>query len=135
MALFKDTEQFYQCTQVLFTRLEQEDPAAADQILASRLVIRLQVTQPAAEITINGRQRPVQTTFGPSKLRPTLDIKLEADLLHQIMLGELSLPKALGSGRLGVRGPVWKATALADLFYGLQALYPQVLHEQCLDLV
>ena len=130
MTFYADADQFYACTQTLFARIEEQDPGAADAVLASRLVIRLRCTQPDAELTINGRQRPVQTTFGPSGLRPTLDIELPADTLHRIMLGEISLKKALANGRLKVLGPVWKATALANLFQRGQALYREVLDEQ-----
>ena len=41
---------------------------------------------PDAEITINGRQRPLETTFGATCLRPTLEIDLSTDTLHAIML-------------------------------------------------
>jgi hypothetical protein len=130
MPFFADSEQLYACTKALFSRIQEQDPGAADAILASHLVIRLRCTKPKAEITINGRQRPVQTTYGPSRLRPTLDIELAADMLHRIMLGEQSMKKALANGQLKVRGPVWKATALADLFYRGQTIYPQVLRKQ-----
>jgi hypothetical protein len=130
MAFYADADQFYTCTKTLFTRIEEQEPGAADAILASRLVIRLRCTEPDAELTINGRQRPVQITFGPSRLRPTLDIELPADTLHRIMLGEVSLKKALANGQLKVLGPVWKATVLADLFHRGRALYSEVLHEQ-----
>jgi hypothetical protein len=130
---FADDDQFYTCTKALFSRLEQEDPGAADGILNARMVIRIRCAEPDVEFTVNGRQRPVHTTFGPSTLRPTLEIELAADALHQIMLGELSLRTALANGLLEVRGQVWKVMALADLFYGLQSLYPQVLRDQRLS--
>jgi len=130
MTFYADADQFYTCTQTLFARIEEQEPGAADAILASRLVIRIRCTEPDAELTINGRQRPVHTTFGPSGLRPTLDIELPADTLHRVMLGEISLKKALANGRLKVLGPVWRATDLADLFHRGQELYHEVLHEQ-----
>jgi hypothetical protein len=133
MAFYADTGQFYAAMQALFDRIQDGDPGAADAILASRLIICLRLVEPAAEIWINGRQRPIQITFDSSHLRPTLDIELAADTLHRIMLGEQSMTKALAAGLLKVRGPVWKATALADLFRQGQALYPQVLREQGLD--
>jgi hypothetical protein len=130
MPVYANADQFYACTRVLFTRIEEEAPTAAEEILASRLMIRLRCTKPTAEITINGRRRPVQTSYGPSRLRPDLDVELAADTLHHILLGELSLKKALAGGLMKVRGPVWKTFALADLFYQGQALYPQVLRDQ-----
>jgi hypothetical protein len=130
MAFYTDSEQLYDCMRILFTRIGKEEPGAADSILASRLVIRMRCTEPSAEFTLNGRQRPVQTTFGPSPLRATLDIGLAADTLHRILLGELSLKTALANGLLTVRGPVLKAMALADLFHRGQAIYPEVLSGQ-----
>lgn len=134
MPVYANDDQLYACTKALFSRIAEEDPGAADAILASRLVIRLRLSGPVAELTINGRQRPVQTTFGPSTLRPTLEIDMQADTLHCIMLGELSLRSALSDGQLQVRGQVWKAMALADLFRRGQSLYPQVLREHGLSL-
>jgi len=130
MTAYADTDHFYSVAQALFTRIADQDPGAADAILAARLVIRVRCTCPDAEFTLDGRQRPLQTTFGPSRLRPTLDIEMAAETLHRIMLGELSLKTALANGKLKVRGPVWKAMALADLFRHSQALYPEALREQ-----
>ena len=130
MRFYTDTDQLYFCMQALFARIGQEEPGAANAILASHLVIRLRCTDPDAEITMNGRQRAVQTTFGPCRMRPTLDIELTASTLHRILLGELSLTKALADGLLKVYGPVWKTMALADLFHRGQVLYPQMLREQ-----
>jgi hypothetical protein len=130
MPFFSDADQLYATAQGLFTSLQEVDPGATDIVLASRLVARLRTTNPTAEITLNGRQRPVQFTYGPARVRPTLDIELSADTLHNILLGELPLKKALGNGKLKVRGQVWKALDLADLFYRGQAVYPQVLSDQ-----
>jgi hypothetical protein len=130
MAVYTDAEQLYRYVQALFALIEEKEPGAADAVLASRLVIRLHCTDPEAEITINGRRRPLETTFGPNSLRPTLDIKLAPNTLHAIMLGDLGLKKALADGLLEVRGPVWKAKALADLFQQAQDLYRQVLREE-----
>ena len=130
MAVYVDSEQLYTYVEALFALIAEKNPGAADAVLASRLVIRLRCTEPDAEITLNGRRRPLETTFGPTPLRPTLDIELAADTLHAIMLGELGIGKAVTGGLLEVRGPVWKAKALADLFHQAQELYLQVLQEQ-----
>lgn len=130
MSFFASTDQLYACTRLLFERLQEQDPTAADTFLAARLLIRFRCRQPAAEITLNGRRRPLETIFGPTTLRPDVEVELAADTLHQIMLGQLSLTKAVGNGQLKARGPLYKTLALADLFYRGQALYPQVLREQ-----
>jgi len=130
MAVYVDSEQLHTYMKALFAAIAEKNPGAADAVLASRLVIRLRCTEPEAEITLNGRQRPLETTFGPTRLRPTLDISLASDTLHAIMLGELGLKKAVAGGLLEVHGPVWKAKALAELFRQAQELYLGVLHER-----
>lgn len=130
MAIYQNIEQLYTCARQLFARILAEDPQAANPLLAARLIIHLRLSQPEGELWINGRTRPVATSFGPERLRPDLEIELTADTLHKILLSELSLTKALGSKQLKVKGPVWKATVLADLFRHSQSLYPAILREQ-----
>ncbi|MGQ9490723.1 MAG: SCP2 sterol-binding domain-containing protein [Anaerolineae bacterium] len=97
---------------------------------AARLVIRFRLHQPTAEIYIDGRQNPVRAAFGPRDTRPDLDIELAADTLHRILLGELTLTKALSSGQMKVKGPIFKTLTLGDLFATGQRCYPRVLNEQ-----
>ncbi len=130
MSVYTDSEQLYAYLRALFALIAERNPGAADAVLSSRLVIRLRCTEPEAEITLNARQRPLETTFGPTRLRPTLDVGLASDTLHAIMLGELQLKKAVAGGLLEVRGPVWKVTALADLFRQAQELYSGLLRER-----
>jgi hypothetical protein len=126
MAVHTGAAQLYDNVEPLFTLIAAKNPGAADSVLASRLVIRLRCTEPDAEITVNGRRRPLETIYGPAHLRPTLDIELAADTLQAIMLGELGLKKALAGGLLKAQGPIWKAKALADLFHQGQELYLQI---------
>jgi hypothetical protein len=130
MPIYQNTQQLYTCAQQLFDRIQRDDPEAARPLLASRLVIRLKVAEPTGEIVINGRSRPITTHFGNSPTRPDLDIELAGDTLHQILLGQLAIAKALGSRQLKAKGPVWKAAVLADLFRQGQSIYPEILREQ-----
>ncbi len=130
MPFYADTEQFYSNLRALFACVAAHHPRASDAIAASHLVIRLRTTAPAGEIVINGRQKPVQTTFGPAAARPDLDIQLAADTLHRILLGELSLAKALGTGQLKVQGPIWKTLALSELLTVGQRCYPGIVQAQ-----
>ena len=131
MPIYQTTDQLYACARQLFDRIQQDDPEAARPLMASRLVIRLKVKDPTGEIVINGRSRPDATYFfGGSPTRPDLDIELSGDTLHQILLGQLAIAKALGSKQLKAKGPVWKAAVLADLFRQGQTIYPDILREQ-----
>jgi hypothetical protein len=130
MPFFEDSDQLYAVAKDLLTRVQEEIPSASDSIARAHLVIRLATTDPVTEFTLNGRKRPVDVVYGPTRLRPTLDLSLEADTLHSILLDEISLTRAVSSGRVKSRGPVLKLVALADLFRGGQKVYPQVLRDQ-----
>jgi hypothetical protein len=131
MQPYRDTEHLYETLQRLFEQLEQYNPAATTDFSHSRLIVRLNTTEPAGMVVINGRTTPIATIFGQeARLRPDLDITLSAAALHQILLGELSLTKALGQQALQVKGPIFKAIALANLFRQSQAIYPQVWMDQ-----
>lgn len=56
MTLYRDSEQLYSSTQALFRLIEEQDPGAADAVLATHLVIRLHTSEPEIEFTINGRR-------------------------------------------------------------------------------
>jgi alkyl sulfatase BDS1-like metallo-beta-lactamase superfamily hydrolase len=127
MAVFTSDEQLYACMRELFGRMEAEDPAAAEGLLKSKMCYVLRFTGPVAEMMVDARKRPLTITYGPTATKPDLDIELTADAFHQILLGELSLPKAVGSKQVKPKGPVWKVTSLADLFHHAQKIYPQVV--------
>ena len=98
MPFFKDSDQLNTVARDLLTRVQEEIPSASDSIARSHLVIRLATTDPVTEFTLNGRKRPVDVLYGPTRLRPTLDLSLKADTLHAILLDEISLTKAVSSG-------------------------------------
>lgn len=130
MGFYKNSDEFYGAAQAMFTRLQEENTDAAAAVSNARLLIRLRCTDPTAEVFINGRRNPVAINYGPVKDRPELDIAMEADTLHRILLGELTLPNALSAKLLKVRGPVWKTVVLADLFFQSQEYYPEILADQ-----
>jgi len=130
MPYYDDSGHLLRNLKSLFERIRIEEPEATRAVSDSRLIIRLKFSSPQAEIVINGRHNPVQVYYNSGSLRPDLDISLPADALHKILLAELSLKKALASGQMSVRGPVFKTFALEDIFRKGQALYPQILREE-----
>ncbi|MCA9933543.1 MAG: SCP2 sterol-binding domain-containing protein [Ardenticatenaceae bacterium] len=130
MPFFANTKQLYVCTEQLIYRIQEEDPKANDAMVAVRLIIQMRVSEPDGVIVLNGRSRPVTTSFSIDGLKPDLEISLSGDTLHQILLGELGLRQAMSQKLLRVNGPVFKAMVLAPLFSHTQRIYPQILREQ-----
>jgi hypothetical protein len=130
VTVFSDAEQFYACSQAVFERMAQQDPGAGEAISRTGMILRLSVTGPAGQITLDGRHNPIQTLFGETSLRPNLEVTMSADTLHRILLGGLTAVSALSGGLLKVHGPFWRVLALTELFHHMQRVYPDVLREQ-----
>lgn len=116
----------YEAMRALFSQLEARSPAALAGLLQERLSLRFKCTDPAAEITLDGHKRPVQISYGPAAGRPDLDLEMPADVLHNILLDELSMKKAMGSGRIRVHGPAWKLKVMIDIVKAGRTIYPAI---------
>ncbi|MEM7119339.1 MAG: SCP2 sterol-binding domain-containing protein [Chloroflexota bacterium] len=127
MAVYQSADQLYNVMQQLVTAIETQYPQATEAMLKSKLVIRFICRQPDGEMVVDARKRPLQIHYGTSLVKPQLDIHLDADTLHQILLGELNLIKALGSKKVEPKGPIFKAISLAPLFEQAQSVYPEIL--------
>lgn len=124
---YQNEAQLYGCLQDLFGRVEADMPQATDALLKAKLCIQFNISEPAATLLINAKERPLQIEYGRSNsLKPDLDVDITGEALHQILLGQLSLTKAVGSKKVKPKGPVWKVMALADLFYHAQKIYPDI---------
>ncbi len=126
MPFYASADQLHHSFQLLFRRIQEQNPNATKAIQKSRLIIRLDCTAPRTTITLNGRKKPVEAIYGPTTLRPDLSVEMKADILHQIFMGDLSLKKAVAAKHLRVKGPVWKLFVLADIFDQGRQLYPTV---------
>jgi hypothetical protein len=131
MPYFETSDEFYATMRLLFERIRDQQPNPVDTLVENKTHIHLKVNRPTAEITINARRQPVEVSFGNSaKGRPELNIELDADTLHAILLDELSLKKAIANRQVKVIGPAWKTLPLADIFYNGRMIYPQILNER-----
>jgi putative sterol carrier protein len=128
---YQNEAQLYSCLQDLFGRIEKDMPQATDSLLKAKLTIRFNISDPSAMLIINALERPLQIEYGrANNHKPDLDIAVSGEALHQILLGQLGLTKAVGSKKLKPSGPIWKVMALADLFYHAQKIYPTIYADQ-----
>lgn len=130
MPIYKSSDQLYTCAEAFFNRLRQTYPQAENAVKKAKLLIHISCIGPDVEFLINGRRDPVEITYGSSRIRPEVEVTMSSDTLHKILLGTLSLPKAVTSKAMKVKGPVWKTFALAELFERGQEIYPDILKEQ-----
>ena len=105
---------------------EVADDASMDELVRLGMVINFRLTDPEADIWVDGRTRPVDTTFAPIGTDPTLTARLSADAMHDLLLGTLPLGKALLFRKLRVSGSKSKAMQLEPLLHACQAVYPRL---------
>lgn len=124
---YQDEAQLYKYLEDVFNKVEVDMPQATESLLKAKLSIRFNVSGPEATLVINAKKRPLHIEYGRSNsIKADLVVDLTGDALHQILLGQLTLTKAVGSKKVKPKGPVWKVMALADLFYHAQKVYPAV---------
>jgi hypothetical protein len=128
MAVFANDQQFYTVMQRVFDTLAQ-DPEQLASFTRSNLVIRLRVSDPAAEVLLDGRQPPLEVFFGPRPGDANLEVAMPADLLHDIWMGNESTSQAFFGGRIKSRGNLMRASHLVDLFREAERVYPAIAEE------
>jgi hypothetical protein len=128
MPVFATDEQLYSVLQSVFERLAA-NPKQLESFTRSNLVIRMNFTDPTAEVLLDGRQPPLEVFYGPRPGKANMEFTLPADLLHSIWLGEESSSQAFFSGRIKTRGNFMKAMQLMDLFREAERVYPAVAAE------
>jgi putative sterol carrier protein len=125
---YTDAEQLERVYTTMFDAVADDD--SMDALVAAQMVINFRLSDPDADIWIDGRSRPVVTTFEPiDGVDATLTATLSADSMHELLLGTLRLGKALMFRKLKVSGSRSKAMGLEPLLHACQAVYPDIQAE------
>jgi hypothetical protein len=127
MPFYPTPDHLYTSLGQTLTRAQTHAPDAARAVINARLIIQMRFTDPQAELLVNGRKTPFQIEYGPTKLRPELELHLTADTFHQILLQELEIKTAVARSLIKVRGPVWKLSSFGPVIEAGQQVYPSVL--------
>ena len=130
MGFYPNAASLHACLTHMLARVERESPDKVAVLSAARLTVRFRFRAPDTQLFFDGRRHPFRISHEESAARADLEAELSADTLHQVLLGQLSVPHAVGSRLIAVRGPVWKAYPLVELFEAGRQVYPAVLVEQ-----
>jgi putative sterol carrier protein len=114
----------------MFDRIGTDDPDGMDELVEQKMVIRFRVREPDVELWIDGRSKPVQTSFGAQELVASLTADLTANSLHELLLRTLPRGRAILFGKLKVEGSKSKAMKLESLLHAMQAVYPRMVDER-----
>ncbi len=123
--IYADAEQLRGVYSEMFD--DVADDEGMDGLVAQQMVINFRLDDPSIEIWVDGRTRPVATTFDPIGVDATLTAELSADSMHELLLGTLPLGKALLFRKLKVSGSRSRALGLEPLLHACQAVYPGII--------
>jgi len=128
MPVFRDTEHLYQVLGRLFDRVAA-DPDLSQGLVKGNLVVRFRFKEPQGAVTIDLRQTPLTYTFGPSDLKPDVEMIQSGDTAHLFWLGRLNVARAIATRKVVSRGSVPKALALLPAVRPAFKVYAQVLRD------
>ena len=113
----------------MFDQIATDDPDGMDELVDQQRIIRFRVREPDVELWIDGRSKPVRTSFGAQELDASLTGDLTANSMHELLLGTLPLGRAIMFRKLKVQGARSKAMKLESLLHAMQAVYPDLADE------
>lgn len=138
MAVFKDSQQFYDTVGELMQRAKT-DPAIGPKIAKSGVIIQFKYTDPEAMTTVNAKAKPTQpgafvdVVNGPTDLKPDIQMTMQADVAHQFWQGKLNLVEALAKKKIILKGNQLKVLGLLPAVEPLYKKYPELLKEKGLE--
>ncbi len=124
---YESAEQFEALFTKMFEQIATDD--GMDTLVAEQMVIRFRLREPDVELWVDGRSKPVATSFGPQDLGASLTVDLTANSMHELLLGSLPLGRAMMFRKLKVQGSKSKAMKLENLLHAMQAVYPDLADE------
>lgn len=131
MPVFASAEKVYDCLRPVFDRITKETPNALAEFMKAKVILRLKLSAPAAEVWLNSRQKDLQIAFGPNTAqRPDLDVEIAGDNLHLILLDQLSTKKAMGEGKIKVKGPFNKLPVVIEVIKASRPFYAEAAQAQ-----
>lgn len=126
MPIYSDSEQLYAVMRRVFAEVSKR-PAAIESFTRSNLVVRLTLTEPDAEVLLDGRQPPLEVFFGTRPGKADLDLRMETEVLHAVWSGQRRLRDAIFGGQIQTSGSLFNAMNLVDLFREAEEAYSRIL--------
>lgn len=127
--IFASADAFEELFTRMFDQIAADDPDGMDPLVEQHMVICFRLREPDTELWVDGREKPVVTSFGAQPIDATLTAKLSGDTLHKLLLGTLPLGRALLFRKLKVSGSKTAAMNLESLLHACQAVYPGLAEE------
>jgi putative sterol carrier protein len=101
------------------------DPEIRDQLAKSGLVLRMELSDPGALITVDTTAQSIVT--GETDVVPNMTLSLSSETANKFWQGKVSIPMAVARGQIKVSGQLPKLLALLPSAKKLYAQYVERL--------
>jgi hypothetical protein len=129
MATFENSDKLQQVLGGFFEYL-LADANMGPKLLASKLVLKFNYTDPALAITVDVSKEKPEITFNDDSKKPTVEMKMKADVAHKFWFGKVNLMIALARREMVAKGPIPKILKLLPVIKPAYQLYPKYLEEK-----
>jgi len=129
MGLFNDKAEFEDVLGALVESLVQ-DPSVGPKLARSKLIVRLEFTDPDTQITMNFKDTlPAGQNYvwGDTPWEPDVAFRQPAEFSNRFWQGKVNVLVALAKRQVSARGNIAKALALVPAIQPAFRIYPQVL--------
>ncbi len=126
MATFESAEKFEEVL-VGFFKLMGETPAIADKLLASKLIIRFNYSDPDLVVVVDCSGDKIDVRPHDKETKATVEMTMSADIAHRFWFGKVNLTIALTRKEMVAKGPIPKVLKLLPAIKPSYALYPEYL--------
>lgn len=126
MGYFESPEKFEEVL-VGFFKLMGETPVIADKLLASKLTIRFNYSNPDLAIVVDCSGDKIDVRPHDQDTKVIVEMSMTADIAHQFWFGKVNLTKALTRREMIAKGPIPKVLKLLPAIKPSYAMYPQYL--------
>ncbi len=131
MPIFKSSEQLQEILGGFFAELAS-DPIIGKKFKESNLVIKFNYKKPDLSITIDCSGEKIEIYCNDSKIKPEVEMFMDADVAHQFWLGKVNLVMALARRQMIAKGHIPKILKLLPVIKPAYKMYPEYIKRHSL---
>ncbi|MHA1943300.1 MAG: SCP2 sterol-binding domain-containing protein [Candidatus Thorarchaeota archaeon] len=136
MPAFESKEQFQEVFNKFWERAT-EHTEIMEKLAKSQVVVRFDIEDPEAHMTINfrdpGPNGEIGTLTFDSDVEPEISVWSKSETTNKFWQGKLNTTIAMARGQVKLDGSVAKALGLLSKIKPLYAVFPEILKEEGLD--
>ncbi len=128
MGLFENAEIFGKVLSGFFKQIA-DTPSVANKLLASKLTIRFNYSDPDVVLVIDCSGEKIEIREGDNDSKCLVTMSMSTDIAHKFWFGKVNLMAALTRRQMIAKGPIPKILALLPAIKPTYKMYPKYLQE------